>query len=66
MEASLIANQLQLKQRPHLLVTEDFKFFKGFVRSRYAHDVLQGMVVSVLQLKEGITVLLAGEIIDGV
>ena len=65
MEASLIANQMQLKERPRLLVTEDYKFFKGFVRSPYAHDVLKDMVVSVLKLKYGITVLLAGEVIDG-
>ena len=50
MEASLIANQLQLKEWPRLLVMEDYKFFKGFVRSAYAHDVLRDMVVSVLKL----------------
>lgn len=66
MEASLIANKMKPKERPRLLVTEDYKFFKGFVRSVYAHDVLRDMVMSVLKLSEGITVLLAGEVIEGV
>ena len=67
MEASLIANKMQPKERPpQLLVTEDFKFFKGFVRSVYAHDVLWDMVMSVLKLSEGSAVLLAGEVIEGV
>ena len=47
-------------------VTEDFKFFKGFVRSADAHDVLRDLVVSMLKINKGVTVLLAGEIIDGV
>ena len=52
--------------QPRLLVTEDFKFFKGFVRSAYAHYVLRDLVVSVLKINEGVTVLLAREITDGV
>ena len=49
-----------------LLVTEDYKFFRSFVRSRYAEEVLQELVMTVLQLKTGIKVLLAGEVIKGV
>ena len=65
MEASLIANRKQQREkRPRLLVMKDFKFFKGFVRSAYAHDILRNMVLSVLKLTEGITVLLAGEVIE--
>lgn len=70
MEACLIANRMKRASpavcRPRLLVTEDFKFFKGFVRSAHAHDILRDLVVSVLKISEGVTVLLAGEIIDGV
>ena len=47
-------------------VTEDFKFFKGFVRSADAHDIPRDLVVSVLKINKGVTVFLAGEIIDGV
>ena len=53
-------------RRPRLLVTEDYKFFKGFVRSTYAHDVLRDLVFSVLKVHDGVTVLLAGEVIAGV
>ena len=69
MEACSIANRMKRASpavcRPRLLVTEDFKFFKGFVRSAHAHDILRDLVVSVLKIN-GVTVLLAGEIIDGV
>ena len=47
-------------------VTEDFKFFKGLVRSADAHDIPRDLVVSVLKINKGVTVFLAGEIIDGV
>ena len=34
--------------KPKLLVTDDYKFFKGFLRSAYVHDVLRDLVVEVL------------------
>ena len=75
MEAWLISNRMKVDttspstaagRRPRLLVTEDYKIFKGFVRSTYAHDVLRDLVISVLKLHDGVTVLLAGEVIAGV
>ena len=69
MEATLIAERIvpsDESRRPRLLVTDDYKFYKGFARSGYAEDVLRDLVVQVLRLKGGISVLLAGEIIRGV
>ena len=50
-----------------LLVTEDYKFFKAFVRSRFAEDVLRELVTAVLQIgrERSIRVKLAGEVIPG-
>ena len=57
MEVCLIANKMKRTSptecRPRLLVTEDFKFFKGFVRSAHAHDIPRDLVVFVLKIKEG-------------
>lgn len=69
MEATLIAERIvptDGSRRPRLLVTDDYKFYKGFARSGYAEDVFRDLVVQVLRLKGRISVLLAGEIIHGV
>ena len=62
MESTLIGERIKPSERscrPRLLVTDDYKFFKGFARSAYAQDVLHDLVVQVLRLKDGISVLLA-------
>lgn len=70
MEACLIAAKItstgQGQRPPRLLVTEDYKFFKGFIRSTYAHSVLKDIVQSVLKIKDAVTILLAGHVIEGV
>ena len=65
MECSIIADSLRDAPVKKLLVTEDYKFYKAFVRSRYAEDVLRDLVNTVLHLQHGIRVKLAGEVIPG-
>ena len=70
MEACLIAAKItstgQGQHPPCLLVTVDYKFFKGFIRSTYAHSVLKDIIQSVLKIKDAVTILLAGHVIEGV
>ena len=66
MECCVIANDLPDEYVTKLLVTDDYKFFKAFISSTYAQDVLRNLVTAVLHLKAGVKVLLAGEIIKGV
>lgn len=65
MECSFIADTLRELPVKKLLVTEDYKFFKAFVQSRYAEDILSELVSTVLHLNHGIRVKLAGEVIAG-
>ena len=68
MECCSVANYFPDPDHLHtkLLVTDDYKFFKGFIRSSYAQEVLMELVTDVLHLKTGVKVLLAGEVIEGV
>lgn len=66
MEATLISNSRRMASpKPRLLVTEDYKFFKAFVRSSYAFKILKELVCTILQVEEGVDVRLAGEVIHG-
>ena len=67
MEGTIIANHWPAVRhcKPRLLVTDDYKFFKAFVRSSYAQEVLKDLVTTVLKVDRGIRVKLAGEIIHG-
>ena len=49
-EVTLIGERLQMEgsPKPKLLVTDVYKFFKGFIWSPYVHDVLRDLVVEVL------------------
>ena len=59
-------NSAELVTQVKLLVTDDFKFFKVFMRSSYAYDILSDLVMTIFKAKHGISVKLAGEIIDHV
>ena len=48
------------------LVTDDHRFFRGFVYSKVAEGVLQREVMAVMNLYKAVRVKLAGEIIPGV
>ena len=45
------------------LITEDYKFFRTFARSKHVERVLQETTTAVLGIAEGVTVKLAGEVI---
>ena len=64
-ESTLIANHLSVDQKQRLLVTEDYKFFKAFIRSNYAQEAFKDLMMKVLKLKDVIQVKLAEEIIEG-
>ena len=66
MEATLIANSCNIRLRPHLLVTNDYKFWKAFVRSPHANDLLKDLVCSTLKVQDGVAVQLTGEVICGI
>ena len=48
------------------LVTDDHKFFKVFIQSRFAESVLQKQVKKVFEINKTVHVKLAGEVIPGV
>ena len=50
---------------PKFLVTDDHCFFKAFVKSDIAERVLRNEVKAVLEIKKGVMVKVAGEVIPG-
>ena len=67
MEGTIIANHWPAVRhcKPRLLVTDNYKFFKAFVRSSSAQEVPSDLVTTVLKVDRGIRVKLAGKIIHG-
>ena len=63
MEACIAAEKSGIQVQ--FLVTDDHAFFKGFVKSPIAEQVLRKEVKAVLGLRKAVKVKLAGEVIPG-
>ena len=63
MEACLYSASRGSSCPASFLITEDYKFFKTFARSKHVERVLREMTAAVLGITEGVTIKLAGEII---
>ena len=63
MEACMASEKCRTS--PQFLVTDEHAFFKAFVKSDVAERVLRNEVKAVLEIRKGVMVKLAGEVIPG-